>query len=270
MHFFTVTALLASLATPTVYAAATTKSFVACSTGYGPKSTSSLKTVSKILTLPLTATRITVVIPKATVTPKTTVTSTSTATSTSSTTLTLPQSTSVFTETLTNSFFETKSETVTVFTTSTTLTTTTDTGGTTTVAASAGFVSIESSIPNSQKKRRAIAGKPVDARAEMGLVDRAAPKKYHLKFLPGGGVTVSPAFYPTAVGCGGFVAVITTKLITKTAAKTKTLTAPQPTSYVTSTSTEVTTATITPIVASTTVTEIASVRTKAPPPMQTY
>jgi len=48
--------------------------------------------------------------------------------------------------------------------------------------------------------------------------------------------------------------------ITKTAAKTKTITAPQPTSYVTKVATVVTTLTITPFDASKTVTETISVR----------
>jgi hypothetical protein len=133
------------------------------------------------------------------------------------------------------------------------------TGETTTIQPSAGFVPIETGIPNSQKKRRAIAGKPIDARAEPDLVARAAAPKYKITFNKGKKATCSPAVYPAAVGCAGLVAVVTTKTITKTASRTQTIVAPQPTTVLTTTSTVVVTLTITPDAASSTITTTAAV-----------
>jgi hypothetical protein len=175
------------------------------------------------------------------------------------TTLTLPESTSTFTITETNSFTETESVTAVLLTTTTSFTTTTLTGETTTIQPFAGFVPIETTIPNSQKKRQAIAGKPIDARARPDLVARAAAPKYKITFNRGKKATCSPAVYPAAVGCAGIVAVVTTKTITKTASRTHTVIAPQPTTVLTTTSTVVVTLTITPDAASSTITNTASV-----------
>ncbi|KAJ4368366.1 hypothetical protein N0V83_006723 [Neocucurbitaria cava] len=93
--------LPALLVLPGVFAQVTTKSFVTCITKQGPTATASVKTTSKVLTIPLYGARATTVTPKTTVTPAAR-TSTLSVTVTSTTTFTNPQSTGTITSTSTS------------------------------------------------------------------------------------------------------------------------------------------------------------------------
>jgi hypothetical protein len=247
--------------------AATTVSLVHCSTKQGLKPTSTVRTTSAVLTVPLYGFKITTVTPRVTVTPKaytTTLTDVTTSIryipifkskstycrilmlTSHRSTITLPQETDTFSETATEIITvpETTVRTLSTTTTDTSFTTSTPTS---TIASSAAFTPARSSVPNSAK-RRGVAGKPANALIENSLEERkAAPKSYcdckgHC----------TPQLYPQSVKCGGIVKVIGVSTITRVAAKTRTVTAATPTSTVHTLQTSIVTSTVTPIHASTT------------------
>lgn len=246
MHTISSFVFSALLLSSEALAAATTKSYVTCVTKNGPKSTSTIRTSSAVLTIPFYGFKFTTTTPQKTITPKPTTTTLS-ETTTLTTVLTLAQETDTISETTTISDTTTITETETTSTTSTSYFTSTSTPSTT-IPATAGFIPIKSSIPNAAK-RRAIAGKPNDAPVENALEERGAIQ-YNL-LRKDGKDRCEPALYPTAVKCVGVVKVITTSTITKTA-RTRTVFATTPTSSVTTTFTETSTSTETPVRASTT------------------
>lgn len=244
MHIPLVSLVSALSLYSSLVAAATTKLSVTCITKNGPKSTSTVKTRSNILTIPVNAAKCTTITPTYVITPRAT-TKTMTETKTSTTTLTLVHETDTFSITTTS--------TDTVFTTLTALlgttvyvTSTSTTSPTTTIAAPANFVPIKSTFPNSAKRRSAGSE---EAPIEHALEERS--KKRGRVYIKDRKVACSPVVYPTAVTCNGVAKVITTSTVTKTA-KTKTVTGTRPTSSVTTTITTVSTTTLTPVRASTT------------------
>ena len=228
-------------------AAGTTLSQIKCTTKVGPQSTSSVHTTTLALTIPLYFYQVTTLTPQATITPAATTTTISTTT-TQTVVTTQTQLTDTFSTTSTVSVTNTITATETDSTTTTYTTTSTSTPSTT-VPASAGFIPIQSSIPNSAQKRDADVLE--DAHAVEERAAASSTKPYHL-YMQQGHMTCSPAAYPTAVTCAGLVEVISTSTITKTATTTHTNTASTPTSSTTTTITQIVTSTVTPIDASTT------------------
>jgi hypothetical protein len=233
--------LLTSEASPS----ATTKSFVTCITKNGPKPVATVKTTSRILTVPFYGFRFTTTTPTRVTTPAPT-TTTVTVTWTSVSTLTSTQETDTFSETITT--------TDTITTTSTDLTSVTSSNTVTvtlspvtTLAAPVGFQPVRASIPNSVKRRSDNQSK--DASNGSSLEKRAEGEI--TLFFKDGKAQCSPPVYPTAVTCAGIAKVITKSTITRTA-KTKTVTASKPTSSVTTTTSFIRTTTLTPVRASTT------------------
>jgi hypothetical protein len=229
-----------------------TKSYVTCLTKQGAKSTSPVKTVSQVLTLPFYAYRITTSTPSVTTTPATSTVTVST-TDTAFFTTTLPAET----DTITTTSTEVQTLIITENTITTTTTTTTSTfftTSTTTIAASAGFIPVESSIPGSLK-RSANIPKPA-------LGGRQTKPKY-IFTSQNGKVVCSPTIYPQSVKCVGIVAIITTQTRTRTATTTATITAATPVFTSTASFSTIITVTITPDQASTTttVTESSTVTT---------
>jgi len=228
-----------------VGAAATTKSFVTCITKNGPKPVATVKTASRILTVPFYGFKFTTTTPTRVITPPPT-TTTVTVTATSVTTETSTQETDTFSETVTT--------TDTIITTSTDLSSRTSStivtvtlSPVTTVAAPAGFQPVQSTFPNPAKRR---SNYPTEDVSNGSVLEERAQGGTRL-FFKDGKAQCSPAVYPTAVTCAGIVKVITTSTITRTA-KTKTVTASKPTSLATTTTTSITTTTLTPVRASTT------------------
>lgn len=224
-----------------------TKSYVTCLTKQGAKSTSPVKTVSQVLTLPFYAYRITTSTPSVTTTPAPS-TVTVSITDTTFVTTTLPADIYTFTTTSTEVQTEINTEN-TITTTTTTTTSTVFTTSTTTIAASAGFIPVESSIPGSLK-RSANIPKPA-------LRERQTKPKYIFTSQKGK-LVCSPAIYPQSVKCIGIVAIITTKILTRTATSTATTTAATPVFTSTASFSTTITVTITPDQATTTITVIES------------
>jgi hypothetical protein len=255
--------MLASLLLPAlvlleqVSAQVNTKSLVTCYTRQGPKSTSTVKTTSNVLTLPWYALKVTTSTPSTTITSAVS-TTTSTTTEISTTKTVLPTITDTATETsqTTTTIVTIADAIITVLTefTSTTVTTT----ETSTISAPAGFIPVETSFAGALK-RRADAGPQVVP----ALHERAARSEFHIE---NGKHVSNPVAYPQAVRCAGLVVIVTTTTRTKTASSTLTILAP--TSVVTSTviETSVTTFTSQPRAeTTTTVTEAVFTTSKSTP-----
>jgi len=230
-------------------ATTTTKSYVTCITKQGLKPVATVKTSSRILTVPFYGFKFTTTTPTYVITPPP-VTATVTATATSVMTRTQTQETDTFSETVTttDTVLTTSTDIISVTDTAT-LTVTLTTDATTTIRAPADFQPIQSTFPN--RKRRS-ASLPGVASNEAALEERGQGQRIIMN--KGREPTFSPAVYPTAVACVGIAKVISTSTITRTAKMTSTVTTSAPTSSVTSTTTEVSTVTLTPIRASTTIT----------------
>lgn len=196
---------------------------------------------------------------KSTITPTVTITSASHTiaqrlTTTKSTTKTLPQTTNTFSSTL--SFTETSTLLTTFITTSTStsIETTTSIPETTTIAAS-GLIPISSALAASghtvSKKRRRSSDRLQNA-APFALAERAAGQK--IICGPDGKITYDPPQYSGSVTCFKKVQIVTTKVLTSTAKKTRTIVAPQGKTTKTLYATRTTSLTETPIAASTTLT----------------
>ena len=229
-------------------ATATTKSYVTCITKQGPKPVATVKTTSRILTVPFYGFKFTTKTPTYVVTPPP-VTATVTVTATSVMTETHTQETDTFSETVTT--------TDTVLTTSTDITRVTDTAtltitlaaATTTVVPPFQFQPIQSTFPNRKRRSASI---PEVASNESALEERGQAQR--IIFNKGRKPTCEPPVYPQGVACVGIAKVISTSTITRTAKRTTTVTTSAPTSSVTTTITEVSTTTLTPVRAATTVT----------------
>ncbi|KAF9696055.1 hypothetical protein EKO04_006040 [Ascochyta lentis] len=237
-----------------VSAQVSTKSLVTCITKQGPKSTSPVRTTSKVLTIPWYAYRVTTYTPSTTTTPATS-TQTVSSTTTIRSTTTLPVETDTVTET--SSVTSTDLTTVTTTTISTALTTfTVSSTDTTTIAATPGFVPVETSIPGTMKRRTA------DSAADNALEERQTQGRTQIG-VKNGKLVCNPAVYPQSVKCAGLVAVITTSVRTKTASKTRVVTAPTPIVTSTTIFTTSTTVTETPARASTTTTVTTTISTSS-------
>ena len=229
-------------------ATATTKSYVTCITKQGPKPVATVKTTSRILTVPFYGFKFTTKTPTYVVTPPP-VTATVTVTATSLMTETQTQKTDTFSETVTT--------TDTVLTTSTDITRVTDTAtltitlaaATTTEVPPSQFEPIQSTFPNRKRRSASI---PEVASNESALEERGQAQR--IIFNKGRKPTCEPPVYPQGVACVGIAKVISTSTITRTAKRTTTVTTSAPTSSVTTTITEVSTTTLTPVRAATTVT----------------
>ncbi|KAL9534925.1 hypothetical protein SMMN14_01632 [Sphaerulina musiva] len=206
------------------------------SSGSGGRTTSSTtihlsKTVTHVVTPTLTITPAV-----STTTKKTTITQTSTAT--------FPQSTNTFSTTLSFTATSTAYTTLISTITSSVTQTTTSTFATTTVQPSSGFVPISSAL--------AAAGHAVAKRARRGVdmvhrdVAAVEKRKAHQQIVCGddGSITYTPRQYQGAVTCYQRIQVVTTKTVTSTAQKTKSITAHRLTTTITSTATKFTTTTI--------------------------
>lgn len=236
-----VTALLLSLDV----AAASTVSFVKCTTGYGTKAVSPVKTASQVLTIPFPWFKVVTKTPETTVTPPA-ATETITAFATETDTTTLAQETDVITETVLQDTTEFQTSSVTEFETITVAEATTTTPTSTVTPLFANFLPIKSTVPNSAKKRDAEG-------SDAALEERQAAVKYQITAKNGKPV-FSPALYPTDVSCRGIVQVWSTSTITRIAKTTKTVEAATPTSTGTTTITNTVTSTVVPDPASSTTT----------------
>jgi len=245
MHLISTLFVGALLLVSEADAAATTKSFVTCITKNGPKPVATVKTASRILTVPFYGFKFTTTTPTRVITPAPT-TTTVTVTWTSVTTLTSTQMTDTFSETITTTDTITATSTdMSSVTSSNTVTVTLS--PVTTLAAPAGFQPVRSVFPNSAKRRS-------DNQAEDALNGSVLAERAQGKirlFFKDGKAQCSPAIYPTAVTCAGIAKVTTTSTVTRTA-KIKTVTASTPTSSVTTTTSSTRTTTLTPVRASTT------------------
>ncbi|KAJ8111427.1 hypothetical protein OPT61_g5982 [Boeremia exigua] len=226
-----------------------TKSLVTCITKQGPKSSASVKTVSAVLTIPWYALRVTTSTPSRTTTPATSTTIVTT-TLTSSTTTTLPVETDTITTTSTETSTVSARTTTTIVSDSTVYTTITNTE-TTTIAASAGFIPIESRISNSQKRH-------TEEDVSSPALERQQGQQLKL-LVKNGRPAFEPVCYPQSVKCAGIVAVITTSIRTKTASTTRVVTAPTPIATATTTVTTSTIITEIPPRASSTVTAYTTI-----------
>ncbi|EME49690.1 hypothetical protein DOTSEDRAFT_76918 [Dothistroma septosporum NZE10] len=211
-------------------------------------------TTTKASTIYLTRTIESTVTPTITVTPKS-VTCTRHFTTTVSTTKTLPQTTNTFSKT--ELFTETSTVLTTFITTSTSTSfeTTTSTLDTTTVAAS-GVIPISSALAAnghtvSKKRRRSSSDRVQDARP-VAIQERAVAQR--IICGSDGTITFDPPQYSGTVTCFKAVQIVTTKVLTSTAKKTRTMTAPQRKTTKTLYTTRTKTLTETPVAASTTVT----------------
>jgi hypothetical protein len=123
---------------------------------------------------------------------------------------------------------------------------------TTAIAASAGFIPIESSFPGSQKRAVAHEEGTLEKRQQKNSIDYQIAIKNDKP-------VASPAMYPQGVVCAGLVAAITTTVRTKTASKTAIRTATTPTVTITNKATATYTTTSIPVRASTFVTQTVQV-----------
>ncbi|KAG7007183.1 hypothetical protein G7Y79_00011g030810 [Physcia stellaris] len=220
-----------------------------CTTKYGPKSTSA-KTTSYALTIPVTITNKFTTTSTSTITPPPQTTTTTTTSTATATVFITP--TSTFTETDT----ETDTTTITAtITTDTTITvTTTSSVATTTVPTPAGFTPIANEPGYVPKKRSieaaapAIRGRYVEA--------RTSPK---VPACPPIGKPGSFSQYPQSVTCGALVVAKTTTTKTFTASTKATTTLPASTNTITSTATTTETTTSLAAPASTTTTTTTTV-----------
>ncbi|KAI4920163.1 hypothetical protein J4E90_002303 [Alternaria incomplexa] len=217
-----------------------------CKTKLGPTAKKPVPTTSRYLTIPLVAKRWITSTPSTTVTPAP-ITDTVTGVVTATQTTTALQITDTVTDTFVSTITAVE-ETTTIITSSVISTVVSTAISTTTIPAPAGFTPVQSTIPNSMKRRKSSQFEKKDPVAE-----RARGTK---DWVRGGSKR-----YPVNVYCGGIVAVITTKTSTVTAKKTSTITAPTPTftNSVTSTATATITDFLADAVVTNTVTSVTEV-----------
>ncbi|KAI4183786.1 MAG: hypothetical protein L6R41_005200 [Letrouitia leprolyta] len=216
-----------------------------CTTKYGVKSTS-VKTSSYAVTIPVTVTQKSTSTPTSTLTPPPQTTTSLATTTTTSIVVTTP--TDTFTET---DFTTSTTTTTTTITTDTTTTTTSITSvATSTVPTPAGFTPLASEPGYVPKKRSAEA---VTAPAIRGrrIEERATVKT---PVCPQVGKPGSFSQYPQSVVCGALIVAKTTSTKVYTATKTATTTLPAATTTVISTVTETEISTSAAAPASTTIT----------------